>query len=919
MLRCTTPAGALMLLLSTAACSSGSVPIPANPACESSLDCVVGSCVDGVCRDVGLCAVANPLGSCPPGRLCSFGVCTTGEAWCDCPAGQGCSGGSCVPAEDGNGDPINRCSLANQDGLCTADGELCVAGRCVPCSASAACSAENTAGCCPAGAACAGGYCLPIDDRPCGPANLTGLCPPAHVCTGAGACQQVGCSPAHPFGACGVDQVCEDGSCETLPCSTDHPAGACPSGSFCSGGGECIAYGTCLVAQDCLYNQYCSANRSCIAVNTCAVDDDCPLHHVCDATRCERDYTCAGDGDCLATEHCLSSGSCGAAGVCEIDLDCNAAERCAAAGHCMPADECFDDRDCDAAQFCGQDSHCRADGTCGVDGDCPPGHACGAGGCAPSGTLCDSNAPPDCPGGELCSSAGSCIKVGECVTGADCPPQFGCVDDACVPQEPCADDGACEVADFCSLEAGCVPDGRCAVGPDCPDGEFCNAQFSCEPGGCGSTEFSTTLVPPNMLIVLDRSGSMAGCDGDSTWRWTEAVQAITEVTADHQSKVRFGLATFPQMCAGSSDTCNTCPNTSNGCDNNCNGTGNCQAGVVNVPVAAGTRDAIINHLTSDFPGGNTPTGPTLRNIAANQEQYGLPDPNDDTPRNNYVLLITDGEPNCDGGSGEGGKVSGAIESLRASSTTVGTFVVGFAFSAPSATLNCNAVFGGTSRCGAAVTAGTCSGTGATRTCSCSVAPFCNDGTCNGGETATTCAVDCQTPRPLGARCTGDADCTTGGWGDAECENGICSKCTRNDECSTGSCARPSGCAHYYCTSGTGSRTGCDVQDSAIPDGPTCYYEANNAASLSAAFDDIAGQIASCSYALGQEPPDVTKLYVYFEDAAQQLTRLDRDLSRTGNWDFDSPTQISFFGAQCDAIKAGTVTVRVFYGCPDVGG
>ena len=44
---------------------------------------------------------------------------------------------------------------------------------------------------------------------------------------------------------------------------------------------------------------------------------------------------------------------------------------------------------------------------------------------------------------------------------------------------------------------------------------------------------------PNMLIVLDRSGSMAGA------KWTAATQSINAFVPQHQSVMRYGLMVFP--------------------------------------------------------------------------------------------------------------------------------------------------------------------------------------------------------------------------------------------------------------------------------------------------------------------------------------------------------------------------------------
>jgi hypothetical protein len=124
--------------------------------------------------------------------------------------------------------------------------------------------------------------------------------------------------------------------------------------------------------------------------------------------------------------------------------------------------------------------------------------------------------------------------------------------------------------------------------------------------------------------------------------------------------------------------------------------------------------------------------------------------------------------------------------------------------------------------------------------------------------------------------------------------------------------------HSYCVSGSATaRNNCEVTSQAVsPSAPRCYYEANDAESLSARFNDIAGQVASCTYQLEQEPPDQERLFVYL-DRNGTLERLERNVG----WEFDGGllTRVRFIGTACDEVQAGTAVPRVVYGCPDIGG
>lgn len=184
-----------------------------------------------------------------------------------------------------------------------------------------------------------------------------------------------------------------------------------------------------------------------------------------------------------------------------------------------------------------------------------------------------------------------------------------------------------------------------------------------------------------MLIVLDWSGSMIyGLPGDTTpnhpSRWQYALNAINELTNSYRGKVRFGLSTFPRGEV-------------------------CGPGTVDIPVDDNNEDS-INTKLQGMPkpfSGNTPTGATLQRIAQATAEFGLPSADDTEWRNNYVLLVTDGEANCAGSGAEAlALVNSAMDSLLVRVPSVKTFVVGFATPSLAAPLNCNALHGGTSLC-----------------------------------------------------------------------------------------------------------------------------------------------------------------------------------------------------------------------------
>lgn len=99
-----------------------------------------------------------------------------------------------------------------------------------------------------------------------------------------------------------------------------------------------------------------------------------------------------------------------------------------------------------------------------------------------------------------------------------------------------------------------------------------------------------------------------------------------------------------------------------------------------------------------------------------------------------------------------------------------------------------------------------------------------------------------------------------------------------------------------------------------PGGPPYFYHAEDAASLQAALDQIAGGIIvpSCSYALASQPPDPERVAVYFDGQV-----VPRDLNHNNGWDYHpDDSTITFFGSYCDQIQSGQVQeVTFLFGCP----
>jgi len=136
---------------------------------------------------------------------------------------------------------------------------------------------------------------------------------------------------------------------------------------------------------------------------------------------------------------------------------------------------------------------------------------------------------------------------------------------------------------------------------------------------CDQEEFTITHVTPDMMIVIDRSNSM-----NYNGFWGPTRDAVMTIADAYDDQILFGLMVFPDM---------TCVN---GGGTQCDPS---RGPLVNV--APGMGDRIRSTLTPMQTCGGTPIAETLRR--AHQALLAVADTN---PK--YVLLATDGAPNCNG-------------------------------------------------------------------------------------------------------------------------------------------------------------------------------------------------------------------------------------------------------------------------------
>jgi hypothetical protein len=171
---------------------------------------------------------------------------------------------------------------------------------------------------------------------------------------------------------------------------------------------------------------------------------------------------------------------------------------------------------------------------------------------------------------------------------------------------------------------------------------------------CGTINFvGIAPVPPDILIVMDRSSSMnddsnemscaGGCGASS--KWALATAAIDSLVSANPT-VNWGLVFY-----GSDDSCDAA------------------AGAA-VEVGPGSGPAIHAALAATVPGGEAPAAAAINNGAS----Y-LTSLTDGSPK--YILLVTDGRSGC---GGSDGAATAAAEAAIVSATVDGvpTFVAGLA-------------------------------------------------------------------------------------------------------------------------------------------------------------------------------------------------------------------------------------------------
>jgi len=185
--------------------------------------------------------------------------------------------------------------------------------------------------------------------------------------------------------------------------------------------------------------------------------------------------------------------------------------------------------------------------------------------------------------------------------------------------------------------AGGTGSGNLGPGPDAPV--------------CGMTTFGLDKIPPDLLVVLDKSGSMNQAVGtQQTSKWDDMTAAINQVVGQTETTIRWGLKYFPN-----DEVCTVTDGTS-------------------VPIAAMNAAMIGTSIQATTAAGRTPTRVAVQSGASYLASLAEPNPK-------YILLATDGQPNClDPGAGMSTPdEAGSIQAVAAAAAMgIPTFVIGIA-------------------------------------------------------------------------------------------------------------------------------------------------------------------------------------------------------------------------------------------------
>lgn len=206
-----------------------------------------------------------------------------------------------------------------------------------------------------------------------------------------------------------------------------------------------------------------------------------------------------------------------------------------------------------------------------------------------------------------------------------------------VPEPPgcgdtCNGDTECQTGTFC-FNGLCGA--QCTAAQPCGGTYVCNTRGRCIPtfgtggtggtgntNGCQSVQVTPTRSIPNVMFLVDQSGSMTSGFANMQDRWQAAHSAITSIVSGLDSVVRFGLSTYT-----SDDGNDPCPLLPTQID----------FALDNSATIGNTSNYPANYPSAD--GDETPTGDSLDALVSIIQNSPPP-----AEGPTIIVLATDGEP-----------------------------------------------------------------------------------------------------------------------------------------------------------------------------------------------------------------------------------------------------------------------------------
>lgn len=194
---------------------------------------------------------------------------------------------------------------------------------------------------------------------------------------------------------------------------------------------------------------------------------------------------------------------------------------------------------------------------------------------------------------------------------------------------------------------------------------------------CGVQDFNRERKPSEVILVLDRSGSMENRLATGESKWEATVPTVINAIEATNSEIWWGYKSYPEL----DETKGCAPESI--------------VPTIHSPIAENNTAAVIAQIQATTPlGDGTPTGHAIKFALDYLLERQLMS---DAPK--FILLATDGEPNCSGPSGSN-PLDYTVEQIGAAlAAGFPTFVIGVDTTREKsrANLNAMAVAGGKPR------------------------------------------------------------------------------------------------------------------------------------------------------------------------------------------------------------------------------